>query len=67
MSPNRSNNYAPIVLAKMPTSKGIGKSALERAMHRLIEKEAIRVEQFGPPSKLRQRIVIEPKAKTAHE
>jgi hypothetical protein len=64
---NRSNNYAPIVLAKMPTSKGIGKSSLERAMHRLIEKEAIRVEQFGPPSKVRQRIVMEPGAKQTHE
>jgi RecA-family ATPase len=58
VSPNRSNNYAPVVLAKMFAAKGIGKSVLERAMYRLLEKEEIRIEQFGPPSKVRQRIVV---------
>jgi len=43
----------------MPEAKGMGKTG-DRAMHRLIEKRRIRVEQFGPPSKLRHRIVIEP-------
>ena len=39
VSPNCSISYAPTVLARMPASKGIGKAALERAMHRLLEKE----------------------------
>ena len=58
VSPSRSITYAHTVLARMPAAKGIGKLALERAMHRLLDLEAIRVEQFGPASKLRQRLVI---------
>jgi RecA-family ATPase len=60
VSPYTSNNYAPSVLAQMPGAKGLGKASLARAMHRLIEKGAIRIEEFGPPSKLRHRIIIEP-------
>jgi RecA-family ATPase len=58
VSPHPSSTYAPTVLAKMPMTKGTGKTALERAMHRLIEREVIRSEQFGPPSKRRQRLII---------
>jgi RecA-family ATPase len=58
VSPNRSVNYAPVVLARMPAAKGIGKAALERAMFRLLERGGIRVEAFGPPSKVRQRLVL---------
>jgi hypothetical protein len=60
VSPNRSNSYAPVVLARMPAARGIGKAALERAMYRLLEKGEIRAEPFGPPSKVRHRLVIEP-------
>ena len=67
VSPYYSNTYAPSKLAKMPGAKGIGKASLERAMHRLIEKRGIRVEQFGPPSRLRHRIVIEPGGATDDE
>ena len=37
VSPSRSITYAPTVLARMPAAKGIGKLALERAMHRLLD------------------------------
>jgi RecA-family ATPase len=58
LSPSRSPSYAPTVLARWPGSKGTGKAALERAMHRLLEAGKIRVETFGPPSKLRHRLII---------
>jgi RecA-family ATPase len=54
-----SNSYAPTKLAKLPGSKGIGKAALEGAMHRLLDKSKIRNEPYGPPSKRRHRLVIE--------
>jgi RecA-family ATPase len=57
VSSNRSSTYAPTAMAKMPASKGVGKAALERAMHRLLDMEKIRVEEYGPPSKLRHRLV----------
>src|SRR5262249_36329793 len=60
ISPNQSSNYGPTVLARLPAAKGIGKVALERAMFRLLEKGEIRAEPFCPPSKVRQRLVIEP-------
>jgi RecA-family ATPase len=57
VSPNPSITYAPTAMAKMPPSKGVGKPALERAMHRLLDKGKIRVEETGPPSKRRHRLV----------
>lgn len=57
VSPNRSSTYAPTEMAKMPASKGVGKAALERAMLQLLDKGKIRVEERGPPSKRRQRLV----------
>jgi KaiC/GvpD/RAD55 family RecA-like ATPase len=57
VSPNPSITYAPTAMAKMPASKGVGKPALERAMHRLLDKGKIRVEETGPPSKRRHRLV----------
>jgi RecA-family ATPase len=62
VSPYRSSCYAPTFLAKMPGSNGIGKVALERAMHRLFDQGKIRDQPHGPPSKLRHRLVIEPNA-----
>jgi RecA-family ATPase len=59
VSPYRSNCYAPAVLAKQSSSKGIGKVALDRAMYRLLEKGKIRVDTHGPPSKRRHRLMIE--------
>ena len=60
VSPYRSCSHAPAVLCKLSGNQGIGKAALENAMHRLIEKGKIRNETHGPPSKIRHRLVIEP-------
>jgi RecA-family ATPase len=60
-----SNSYAPTKLAKLPGSNGIGKAALEGAMHRLLDKGKIRNEAYGPPSKVRHRLVMEAKASEA--
>jgi RecA-family ATPase len=59
VSPYPSPSYAPTILARQPGSKGIGKAALETAMHRLLDRKMIRVEEYGPPSKRRHRLVIE--------
>jgi hypothetical protein len=58
LSPNRGPNYAPTVLAKTPSGKKWGKAALESAMHRLLEEGKIHVEHYGPPSKIRSRLVF---------
>jgi RecA-family ATPase len=59
VSAHRSPSYAPTVFAKQSRGRDFGKAALEGAMHRLIEKEKIRVVEHGPPSKRRHRLVIE--------
>lgn len=59
LSPHHSPSFAPTNLAKMPGARGIGKAALERAMHRLIEQGKIRVETFGPRSKQRSRLIVD--------
>jgi RecA-family ATPase len=64
VSPYHSPSYAPTVFAKQPGSKGFGKAALERAMHRLLDKGKIRDETHGPPSKTRHRLVIQGAAPT---
>lgn len=51
VSPNVSNNYAPKVLAKLPEAKGISTKALETAMLRLLEREMLKIEEKGPPSR----------------
>jgi hypothetical protein len=58
VSPNPSKTYAPIIIARQPGSKGIGKTALERSMERLLDVGKIRVERCGPPSKQRQQLVV---------
>ena len=54
-SPGKS--YAPTTFAKDPGARGFGKTALETAMMRLFNGARIRVEQSGPPSKRRSRLV----------
>jgi RecA-family ATPase len=56
VSSNRSSTYAPTAMAKVPASNGV--AALERAMHRLLDKGKIRAEEYGSPSRLRHRLVI---------
>jgi hypothetical protein len=58
LSPNRSSAYAPAIIARQPGSNGVGKHALEAAMNRLLDAGKIRVEEYGPPSKRRHRLVV---------
>ena len=53
-------SYAPAKMAAHPKGKATGKARLAAAMTRLIDSETIVNEQFGPPSKLRFRIVLAP-------
>jgi RecA-family ATPase len=57
VSPNVSSTYAPKVFADDETCGGLSKKAFKAAMDRLLASKAIKVEPFGPPSKLRKRIV----------
>lgn len=51
-------NYAPAVFAKEDRAKGIGKRGLSDAMNRLFAAGRIRVEEHGPPSKRRRKMVV---------
>jgi RecA-family ATPase len=50
--------YAPVAFAKDGRADGIGKRALEGAMNRLFARNAIRVEEHGPPSRRYRRIAM---------
>ena len=49
--------YAPAKFAEMPAGLAIGKPSLAAAMVRLFAAGRIRVETYGPPSRLRTRLV----------
>jgi RecA-family ATPase len=49
--------YAPTVFAKDARSQGVGKRGLTDAMNRLFETKRVVLEEFGPPSHRRKRIV----------
>jgi RecA-family ATPase len=53
-------NYAPRIIAEQPECKaaGFSKSDIEAAMHRLLQRGDIKIIETGPPSKRRQRIVL---------
>jgi RecA-family ATPase len=55
---NKGPTYAPAVFAKEDAASSITKAALEKAMERLLKTKAIKVEQFGPPSHSRTKLVI---------
>jgi hypothetical protein len=57
VSPNRSSSFAPTVFAKHQEAEGVSKDQFENAMHSLLNRNAIRVEQVGPRSRNRQRLV----------
>lgn len=61
VSSTRSANYAPAVFAKDTRSEALGARSLADAMNRLFAKGLIRVEETGPPSKRRQRLVAAPR------
>jgi len=58
VSPNQSASYAPTVFAKQPDAKGATAKSLAAAMERLFAADKIKVEESGPPSKRRSRIVL---------
>ena len=60
LSASASATYAPAIMAKEPEAKGIDKAALQAAMSRLFKSGRIVIEEDGPPSKRRQRIVETP-------
>ncbi len=60
VSENRSQTYAPRVFADHPDHKGIKAQAFAKAMERLLKSGRIKSEFFGPPSKQRSRLVVEP-------
>jgi RecA-family ATPase len=57
-SASRGPTYAPALFEKLPNALGVGRKAFAAAMERLLTVGKIRVEQFGPPSKLRTRLVF---------
>ena len=61
VTPNKAVGYAPKELAAMPGAGGATAAALASAMERLLaEPRRITVENFGPPSKQRQRLIVTP-------
>lgn len=60
VTPNKAAGYAPKELAAMPAAAGATAVALAHAMERLLTAKRIMTETFGPPSKLRQRLVVAP-------
>jgi hypothetical protein len=55
---NKGPTYAPAIFAKEESARGVKREELESAMGRLLKAKTIQVEQFGPASKLRTRLVI---------
>ncbi|MBC7149851.1 MAG: AAA family ATPase [Rhizobium sp.] len=51
-------NYAPRVMAERPDAEGLTVKQLEAAMLALLAAGELRIEMEGPPSKLRQRLVL---------
>jgi RecA-family ATPase len=49
-------NYAPASFAKRPERDGYRKPDFERAMQTLFSRGAIRIVEYGPPSKIQRRI-----------
>jgi RecA-family ATPase len=55
---NRGPTYAPAIFAKEDSAQGMKREDLESAMGRLLKSKTIKVEQFGPPSHSRTKLVI---------
>jgi RecA-family ATPase len=60
------HNYAPAEFAEQG-SEGLSRDVLKAAMKRLLFAKRIRVETFGPPSRRRKRVAIEPPKEGAGE
>lgn len=59
VSPSPSASYAPVLFERHPEARGFKKRALAQAMERLLSGGQIAVEMFGPPSKQRQRLILQ--------
>jgi RecA-family ATPase len=58
-SPNpAAPNYAPRTMSKRPDREGLGKPALEAAMHRLLKTGQVATETYGRPSEPRTRLAV---------
>ncbi|MDW9583465.1 AAA family ATPase [Sinorhizobium meliloti] len=51
-------NYAPRVMAERPDAEGMSVKQLEAAMLSLLAAGVLRIDMEGPPSKMRQRLVL---------
>ena len=60
VSPNPSNNYAPMIFEREAEADGVSKAALARAMSKLLKADRIHIETFGPPSKKRSKLTPGP-------
>src|SRR5262249_25543757 len=59
VSPNKSSTYAPAVFENEPEAKvaKVKRNHLAEAMSRLFAADKIKAEDYGPPSKLRTKLV----------
>jgi len=55
---NRASAYAPKAVHSQPEAKGFSVAQLERAMQRCLDAGTVQIIEEGPPSKLRQRLVV---------
>ena len=60
MSPNAGRSYAPAVFSEHPEAGGFGRRMFADAMETLLANDRIHVEKFGPPSKVRSRLIVGP-------
>jgi RecA-family ATPase len=58
VSPNRSRSFAPTEFAKHPDGAEFSSREYEHAMEILLSKGSIRNEEYGPPSRRRNRLVV---------
>jgi RecA-family ATPase len=58
VSAKKGPTYAPALFAEHPEASGITKQALAKAMQRLLDGEKISVEEYGPASHRRSRLVL---------
>lgn len=57
VTPSRASGFAPKEFAAMPAASGVSVAALSAAMERLLTAKVIVAEEYGPPSKRRQRLM----------
>jgi len=58
VSPNPSRAFAPALFGRRDDAEGLKPRDFERAMHRLLTAGKLRVDEDGPPSKRRKRLVL---------